>query len=53
MPTISGSGETKNEHQLNKGVWTDTGAPAEPKFNVIGKRVPLKDAFRKVTGEGV
>ncbi|MBK8206589.1 MAG: molybdopterin-dependent oxidoreductase [Planctomycetes bacterium] len=53
MPTISGSGETKNEHQLNKGVWTDNGAPAAAGFSVIGKRVPLKDAYRKVTGEGV
>jgi 4-hydroxybenzoyl-CoA reductase subunit alpha len=53
MPIVSGSGETKNEHQLNRGVWTDTGAPAEAHFNVIGKSVPLKDAYRKVTGEGV
>lgn len=53
MPIVSGSGETSNTHQLNKGVWTDTGAPAEAPFNIIGKRMPLKDAYRKVTGEGV
>src|SRR5690606_5144798 len=53
MPIVSGSGQTRNNHQLNKGVWTESGAPAEAPFNVIGKRVPLKDAYRKVTGEGV
>jgi 4-hydroxybenzoyl-CoA reductase alpha subunit len=53
MPIVSGSGQTQNNHQLNKGVWTETGAPAGAPFNVIGKRVPLKDAYRKVTGEGV
>lgn len=52
MPTVQGSGETKNEHQLNKGVWDENGA-TKPDFNIIGSRVPLKDAYRKVTGEGV
>lgn len=53
MPIVSGSGETRNEHQLNKGIWSEAGAPEANPFNVIGKRVPLKDAYRKVTGEGV
>lgn len=53
MPIVNGSGQTKNEHQLNKGVWTEKGAPKEVAFNHVGKRMPLKDAYRKVTGEGV
>lgn len=53
MPIVSGSGQTKNEHQLNKGVWDDEGAPKAAPFNTVGKRIPLKDAYRKVTGEGV
>lgn len=63
MPIVRTSRLSRNDHQLNKGVWTGAenraanpfanGDSAEPEFNVIGKRMPLKDAYKKVTGEGV
>ncbi|CAG1770455.1 partial 4-hydroxybenzoyl-CoA reductase subunit alpha, partial [uncultured bacterium] len=63
MAIVRTNNRTRNDHQLNKGVWTGAeeraanpfanGEGKEPEFNVIGKRMPLKDAYKKVTGEGV
>ncbi|MCC6465094.1 MAG: molybdopterin-dependent oxidoreductase [Planctomycetes bacterium] len=53
MPHAPNAGQTTNNHQLNRGVWGAAGAPAQVPFNTVGQRVPLKDAFRKVTGEGI
>ncbi len=63
MPIVRTKGSTRNDHQLNKGIWADGESRAanplahtdgnEPGFNVVGKRMPLKDAYKKVTGEGV
>ncbi|MCF6227117.1 MAG: molybdopterin-dependent oxidoreductase [Planctomycetes bacterium] len=53
MPIVQGSGETQNNHQLNQGIWNDSGAPETNPFEVIGKPVPLVDGYLKSTGEGV
>ncbi|MBK9973251.1 MAG: molybdopterin-dependent oxidoreductase [Planctomycetes bacterium] len=53
MPIVQGSGSTRNEHQKNKGVWSDSGSPGVVANSIIGKPAPLKDSLKKVTGEAV